>query len=52
MRRLLACLLAAAAVFRELREGGAESCATFRFAHVWRQVDSRWQLARVPSFDH
>lgn len=38
--------------FCELHEGGAESCATFRFAHVWHQVDSRWQLARVLSFDH
>ncbi len=38
--------------FCELHAGGAESCATFRFAHVWHQVGSQWQLARVLSFDH
>lgn len=23
-----------------------------RFAHLWRQLDGRWQLARVVSYDH
>lgn len=38
--------------FCELHDNLPESCATFRFAHVWHQVGTQWQLARVLSFDH
>ena len=33
-------------------ENGREDCGTFRFTHVWRQVDRRWEIARVLSYAH
>jgi ketosteroid isomerase-like protein len=33
-------------------ERGKSDCGTFRFTHVWREKDGRWQIARVVSFGH
>lgn len=38
--------------FCQLHDDRPESCATFRFAHVWHQIGAKWQLSRVLSFDH
>ena len=33
-------------------EQGKEECGTFRFVHVWRRTDRKWQIARVVSYGH
>jgi ketosteroid isomerase-like protein len=33
-------------------ENGRPDCGTFRFVHVWRKRDDRWELTRVVSYGH
>src|SRR5262245_47318854 len=33
-------------------ESGKPECGTFKFLHVWRKTDTRWQLARILSYAH
>jgi CubicO group peptidase (beta-lactamase class C family) len=33
-------------------ENGANECGTFKFVHVWKKKDGRWQITRAISYDH
>jgi N-acetylated-alpha-linked acidic dipeptidase len=33
-------------------EHGKDDCGVFRFSHVWRKKDGRWQITRVLSYGH
>jgi hypothetical protein len=33
-------------------EGGRNDCGTFRFLHVWRKKNGRWQITRAVSYGH
>ena len=34
------------------KEDGADVCGTFKFTHVWRNKDGKWQVTRAVSYDH
>lgn len=34
------------------KENGADVCGTFKFTHVWRNKDGKWQITRAVSYDH
>lgn len=33
-------------------ENGAQDCAVFKFAIIWRKTDNKWQASRVVSYAH
>jgi hypothetical protein len=33
-------------------ENGKQDCGTFKFVHIWRQKDGKWQITRVISYGH
>lgn len=38
--------------FYQIRPGGEVLTGRAKYVHLWRQVDARWLLARVISYDH
>ncbi len=33
-------------------ENGKQDCGTFKFVHIWKYADGKWQIARIVSYDH
>ena len=33
-------------------ENGKPDCGTFKFIHVWKKTNDKWQITRVLSYDH
>lgn len=33
-------------------ENGKQDCGIFKFVHIWKYTDGKWQIARIVSYDH
>lgn len=33
-------------------ENGKQDCGTFRFIHIWQNINGEWKISRVVSYDH
>lgn len=33
-------------------ENGKQDCDTFKFMHIWKYTDGKWQISRIVSYDH
>lgn len=33
-------------------ENGKQDCGTFKFMHVWQNINGKWKIKRIVSYDH